>query len=190
MKFAPGSVGETLTRMQGVWHDHIQLYQLNGDRLADDPWSGTPGPAPFENLVYIEFDGQHYRQSNITFRGRPLKTRSFAGILTDGILHFSPLGPGDPTHVGVAAGPGRIIFSALKVTDAWQNYAEPDFLQWLGPRQRTRTTILYRHGIAVRTLFATGKQLSSDPTQRVSCDPRGREGPVHDTLQPTLVFDK
>lgn len=190
MKFPSGSVGETLTAMQGVWHDHIQTFQLNGDVLDDDQWSGTPGLAPFDNLVYVEFDGENYRQTNVTFRGRPLHIRSFQGVLQDGVLRFGHLGPNDPTHIGASAGPGRIIFSPLKVTAAWQNYVEPDFIELLGPGQRSRTTLLYRHGVAVRTMYAAGYKLTPDATQRVAADPRGLVGDVHDVLKPTLVFDK
>ena len=190
MKFPPGSVGETLTAMQGVWHDHIQLYLLNGDVLADDPWSGTPGSAPFDNLVYVEFDGENYRQTNVTFRGRPLHVRSFRGVLQDGLLKFGNLGPNDPLHIGTAAGPGRIIFSPQQVTAAWSNYVEPDFIHLTGAGQRTRTTLLYRHGVAVRTLHASGYMLSPDPSVRVSCDPRGASGPVHELPKPTTSFQK
>jgi len=190
MKFPPGSVGETLTAMQGVWHDHIQLYQLNGDVLDDDAWSGTPGPAPFDNLVYVEFDGENYRQTNVTFRGRPLHVRSFRGILQDGLLKFGHLGPNDPLHIGTAAGPGRIIFSPQQVTAAWSNYVEPDFIHLTGAGQRTRTTLLYRHGVAVRTLHASGYMLSPDPSVRHSCDPRGVDGPVHETPKPTTSFQR
>ena len=190
MNFPPGSVGETLRLMHGVWHDHIQLYQLNGDVLEDDPWSGTPGSAPFDNLVYVDFDGESYKQTNVTFRGRPLHIRSFQGKLQDGILRFGHLGPDDPSHMGAAAGPGRIIYSPLHITPAWQNYSEPDFIQLSGINQRTRVTLLYRHGVAVRTLLATGYKLSPDPTVRHPSDPRGPEGQVHEALKATTVFHR
>lgn len=188
MNVPQGSVLETLLAMQGVWHDHIRLFHLNGEPLADDRWSGTPGPAPFDNLVYVEFDGEVYRQTNVSFRGRPLHVRSFRGVFQDGVLKFGKLGPDDPTHVGVSAGPGRLIFSPLKVTDAWGNYVEPDFIQLTGPGQRTRTTLLYRHGMAVRTMLASGYKVSPDASRRVACDPRGADGPVHAALEPTSVF--
>lgn len=174
--------------MRGVWHDHIQLYHLDGQALHDDQWSGTPGLAPFDNLVYIEFDGELYRQTNVTFRGRPLHVRSFQGIVQDGVLKFGHLGPNDPTHVGVAAGPGRIIFSPSRVTEAWFNYAEPDFIQMTGPNTRARTTLLYRQGIAVRTLHAEGYKLSPDGGKRHPTDPRGQDGPVHSVPGETGVF--
>lgn len=188
MNFPSGSVGETLTAMQGVWHDHIELYRLDGDKLADDQWSGTPGSAPFDNLVYVEFDGEIYRQTNVTFRGRPLHVRSFQGVLRDGILHFGRLGPADPSHIAVSAGPGRLILAPIKYTEAWQKYLEPDFVQLLGPGKRNRTTLLYRQGLAVRSLHASGHRLSPVGSKRLAIDPRGAEGPVHDTLRDTLVF--
>jgi hypothetical protein len=188
MAFAPGSVGETLTMMQGVWHDHIRLFDLAGEALGEDLWSGTPGPSPFDNLVYIDFDGEIYRQTNVTFRGRPLHVRSFRGVLQDGMLRFGTLGPSDPSHVGVAAGPGQLIFSPLKVTEAWQRYVEPDLIQLTGSHQRTRTTLLYREGVAVRTLLATGTKLSPTALTRHPSDPRGSGGPVHDEPRATMVF--
>ena len=68
----PGTVADTLTRMRGVWHDHVEVYDLAGNPLSEDALSGTPGPAPFDNLVYVDFDGFIYRQTNVTFRGRPI----------------------------------------------------------------------------------------------------------------------
>lgn len=190
MIFPSGSVGETLMLMRGVWHDHIELYQLAGEKLGEDNWSGTPGSAPFDNLVYVEFDGEIYRQTNVTFRGRPFHVRSFQGVLQDGLLRFGSLGPQDPSHIGVAAGPGRLIFSPLKVTEAWQKYVEPDFIHLQGVNERSRTTLLYRHGVAVRTLQAQGQRLSPDGSKRHALDPRGLEGSVHETLRDTQVFDR
>ncbi|MBL8045761.1 MAG: hypothetical protein JNL09_04425, partial [Anaerolineales bacterium] len=74
-----GSVAHTLTQMCGVWHDHIEVFDLAGNPLALDEHSGTPGASPWDNLVYVEFDGETYRQTNVTFHGRPLHVRSFAG---------------------------------------------------------------------------------------------------------------
>ncbi len=188
MKFPPGSVGATLMAMRGVWHDQIQLYHLNGDALDEDTWSGTPGSSPYENLVYVEFDGEQYRQTNVCFRGRPLHVRSFQGVLQDGLLRFAQLGPQDPSHVGVAAGPGRIIFAPIAVSPAWEKYVEPDVIELLGPGQRLRTTLLYRHGNAARTLHARGTLLSPDASRRLPYDPRGPDGPVHELVRATQVF--
>ena len=55
--FPVGSVGHNLMQMRGVWHDHVEIFDLAGKPLEDDPLSGTPGAAPFDNLVYIDFDG-------------------------------------------------------------------------------------------------------------------------------------
>ena len=55
--FPVASVAHTLTQLRGVWHDHINLFELDGRKLSDDSQSGSPGAGPFENLVYIDFDG-------------------------------------------------------------------------------------------------------------------------------------
>ena len=190
MNYPSGSVGDTLTKMVGVWHDHIDIYSLDGEPLSEDSLSGTPGSAPFDNIVYVEFDGETYRQTNVTFRGRPLHVRSFQGRFQDGILRFGNLGPNDPQHIGVSGGPGRIIFSPNQITDAWDHYAEPDFIHLQSPSQRSRTTLLYRHGKAIRTLNALGHKICPDASQRVSFDPRGPSGPVHEPLKPSMVFQK
>ena len=188
--FLPGSVGDTLTQMVGVWHDHINVYSLAGEPLSEDAMSGTRGDAPFDNLVYIDFDGMHYRQTNVTFRGRPMHYRSFTGKLQDGILRFGTLGPKDPAHIGISGGPSRIIFCGQKITQAWQNYAEPDFIHLPHPGVRYRTTLLYRNGQAVRSLVACGTKVSPDPTRRFYMDPRGQDGPVHEALKETYVFSE
>lgn len=186
--FPAGTVGHTLTQLVGVWHDHLEVYDPAGQPLAEDAHSGTPGAAPWDNLVYIDFDGQRYRQTNVTFRGRPLHVRSFAGELRAGVLVFDRLGPEAPEHIGVGAGPGVLIFCPRAVDDAWQRYSEPDVIRLLGPGQRTRTTVLYRHGVVVRTLTAYGVRLSPSTAQRLAWDPRGAEGPVHPAPGETQVF--
>lgn len=82
--FPPSSVGHHLLRMRGVWHDHVEIFGLDGTPLAADTWAGAAGAVPFDNLVYIDFDGVTYRQTNVTFRGRPLHVRSFQGTLRGG----------------------------------------------------------------------------------------------------------
>jgi hypothetical protein len=49
-----------------------------------------------------------------------------------------------------------------------------------GDDERTRHTVLYRDGQAIRTLTAKGVRLSKDCRQRHARDPRGAEGPVHE----------
>ncbi|MBE7513612.1 MAG: hypothetical protein HS103_12465 [Anaerolineales bacterium] len=188
--FPPGSVGHSLLMMRGVWHDHIELYHLSGAPLPHDQWSGAPGASPFDNLVYIDFDGVRYTQTNVTFRGRPLHVRSFRGELREGVLHFDLLGPQDPGHIGVSGGVGILMFCASRVTDAMSRYAEPDFLQIMPTGMRLRTTILYRDGIAVRTLTAHGMRIAPLADRRVAFDPRGAEGEVHPTPGETHVFAK
>ena len=70
--FPIGSVGYNLLQLRGVWHDHIELYNLDGTPLDDDSsaGSGTPGPGPFDNLVYIDFDGKDFSLTNVHIRGR------------------------------------------------------------------------------------------------------------------------
>ena len=184
----PGTVADTLTRMRGVWHDHVEIYDLAGNPLSEDSLSGTPGPAPFDNLVYVDFDGLIYRQTNVTFRGRPNHARAFTGRLVDGVLIFDRLGPDAPEHIGVSGGPGVLFFIARVVDDAMKRYSEPDCVRLIGDDQRTRTTVLYRGGVAVRTLTANGVRLSRDPNRRVADDPRGLAGDPHEVRRDTLVF--
>ncbi|NWF70496.1 MAG: hypothetical protein HXY40_15515 [Chloroflexi bacterium] len=190
MNFPIGSVGHSLTQMRGVWHDHVEIFDLAGSPLAEDAHSGTPGAAPFDNLVYIDFDGERYLQTNVTFRGRPLHVRTFSGLLRAGILEFDPLGPQDPGHIGVSGGPGVLFFVARAVSEAWQRYNEPDCIRLLSAATRTRTTVLYRNGVAVRTLTANGHKLAPTAARRLPDDPRGLDGPVHEQSPQTRVFEQ
>jgi len=188
--FPLGSVGHTLTLMSGVWHDHVEVYSPSGEPLPEDAKSGTPGPSPWDNLVYIEFDGQNYKQTNVTFAGRPFHARSFAGELVDGVLYFNKLGPEAPDHIGYSGGPGVVWFGAKHITDSWQTYSEPDCIRLLGPGTRTRTTLLYKDGVAERCLTAMGHKVSPVADRRLSYDPRGLEGEVHEPLRATYAFTR
>lgn len=190
MNFPTGTVGHTLTLMRGVWHDHVEIYDLAGNPLAEDVHSGTPGAAPFDNLVYIDFDGERYRQTNVTFRGRPLHVRTFSGVLRDGVLEFDRLGPQDPGHIGVSGGVGVLFFIARTINESWQRYSEPDCVRLISPSERTRTTVLYRNGVAVRTLTANGYRLAPTADRRLADDPRGIDGAVHEISDDTRVFEK
>lgn len=185
---AIGSVTHTLAAMTGVWHDRVEVFAPDGCALGFDELSGTPGPAPFDNLVYVDFDGERYLQTNVTFRGRPVHTRSFAGRIVDGVLVFDRLGPDDPEHVGVGGGPGVLCFVPRRVTDAWQRYAEPDVIRLTANGVRTRTTVLYRGGSLIRTLTAHGTRIAPVADRRVAWDPRGIDGPVHQERVATEVF--
>ena len=55
--FPVGSVGHNLMQLRGTWHDHVELFELDGQPLSEDSKSGSPGSSPFENLVYVDFDG-------------------------------------------------------------------------------------------------------------------------------------
>ncbi len=182
------SVAETLTAMAGVWRDHVEVFALDGQPLPADEASGTPGPSPWENLVYVEFDGEIYRQTNVTTRGRPLHVRSFTGRLQGGVLAFDALGPDDPEHVGVSAGAGILYFVGRRITPAWSRYAEPDCVRLIDRSARVRSTALYRDGVLVRTLTAHGVRVADKADRRVAWDPRGADGPVHAPRVATEVF--
>jgi hypothetical protein len=188
--FPIGTVGYLLNVMRGVWHDRLEVCALDGQPLDSDPHGRVGGSSPFENLVYLDFDGENYRQTNVTFRGRPLHVRSFTGVLKEGVLHFDKLGPDDPGHIGVAAGHDTLMFIPGQITDALKRYSEPDFIRLNGVSERTRTTVLYRGGIAVRTLNVRGCKLSPDPTPRLTFDPRGADGDVHEIRSATKVFEQ
>jgi hypothetical protein len=186
-QFPVGSVGYNLTLMRGIWHDKIELFELDGTPRSFDTQGGTPGNSPYENLVYIDFDGEFYRQTNVTFRGRPLHVRSFEAKLADGILRFGKLGEGDSGHVGVSGGIGILIFTPVFIDDSWKRYSEPDYISINGDT-RTRNTMLYRDGKLVRTLSVVGQKLSPFADKRMSFDPRGEVGEVHDIQSVTQVF--
>lgn len=174
------SVSDTLRQLRGTWHDRVQLFQLDGTPLEYDALAGSPGPGPFENLVYIDFDGTTMTQTNVTFRGREASAKTFSARIDKGVLVFDSLGKGAYENIGMSAGPGAISYSARHLSDGCQHYFEPDFIQLTGPDTRIRTTLLYRDGKAIRTLRAEGVRLSNDCQQRHKYDPRGLEGPVHE----------
>jgi len=174
--------------MTGVWHDRVEIFSPAGELLAEDPASGSPGPSPFQNLVYVSFDGVRLTQTNVAFHGRPLAARTFSGQMVGGVLHFDPLGADDPGHIGVSGGPGVLFFVAGRLGEATKRYCEPDCVRLLSPGERTRTTVLYRGGEVVRTLTANGVKVAPSADRRVPWDPRGPEGPVHSPVQLTTVF--
>ena len=187
MNFAIGTVGYNLMLMRGIWHDRCELFELDGTPQVEDTQGGTPGKSPYENLVYIDFDGENYRQTNVTFRGRPLHVRSFEAKLIDGILCFGKLGEGDSGHIGVSGGIGILIFTPRIIDESWLRYSEPDYISING-NTRTRNTMLYREGKLVRTLSVVGQKLSPVADKRMPFDPRGEIGEVHDIQSVTEVF--
>jgi hypothetical protein len=180
--FPVGSVAYNLMLLRGTWHDHIELYNLDGTPLDNDSsaGSGSPGPGPFDNLVYIDFDGQDLQLTNVHLRGRELAAKTFKGSLRDNLLVFDPLGPGAYENIGVSGGPGILTFNARQLGPATHTYMEPDFIILTAPGQRVRHTVLYRHGEAVRTLTAKGTRLWPTCDRRHPLDPRGTDGPVHE----------
>lgn len=191
-QFPIGSVGHTLMQMHGVWHDYIELYELDGRHLSDDTnaGSGTPGASPFENLVYIDFDGENFKLTNVHFKGRPLDAKTFSGRLIDGLLVFDELGPGAFRNVGMSGGPGILTFNADRVEKACEIYMEPDFIYLISPNERLRHTVLYRDAVATRTLTARGHRLSPSCAKRLDIDPRGSDGPVHDEPFVTQIWSE
>lgn len=182
---------DDLHEMCGVWHDHVQGYYPDGTVMTYDEHGGTPGAFPYENLVYIDFDGTSYRQTNVTVQGRPLHVRGFVGEVRDGVLRFGQLGPHDPGHLGVSAGPGCIVFLPARLDDpAVRRFADPDYIRLLGADQRTRTTTLYRYGELVRTLRVSGTRITTATDRRVDSDPRGVAGPVHGDVSVTKVYEE
>lgn len=180
--FPIGSVGYNLMLLRGTWHDHIELYNLDGTPLGDDSsaGSGSPGPGPFDNLVYIDFDGSQLQLTNVHIRGREPSAKTFTGTMQDNLLVFDPLGPGAYENIGMSGGPGILTFNARRLGEASNVYMEPDFIMLTAPGERVRHTVLYRHGEAVRTLTAKGTRLSPSCDQRHPLDIRGEHGPVHE----------
>ena len=138
--FPVGSVGYNLMLLRGTWHDHIELYNLDGTPLDDDSTagSGSPGPGPFDNLVYIDFDGEKLSLTNVHIRGRPLAAKTFTGRLRGDLLIFDPLGPGAYENVGMSGGPGILTFNARQLGAATDIYMEPDFIMLTAPGERVR----------------------------------------------------
>ena len=179
-KFATGSVADTLSQLHGVWHDHVELFELDGQPLAEDNKAGSPGASPFQNLVYIDFNGSRLTLTNVHLQGRATKAKTFTGEIRDGLLVFDSLGPGAYENVGMSGGPGILTFTARKLDASTDVYLEPDFIIVTAPGARTRHTVLYRDGQAIRTLTAKGIRISEDCSVRHARDPRGTSGAVHE----------
>lgn len=183
-----GTVAANLGMMVGVWHDVLQGFHPDGTPMTEDVVGAVPGPYPYDNLVYIDFDGTWLTQTNVTFAGRPYHHRTFRAEVVDGVLRFAQLGPDDPGHIGVAAGPGNLVFLPSRLDAAGLlTYSDPDYVRIDGDT-RTRVTTLYKDNRVVRTMLATGTRLTTDTSQRVEQDPRGADGPVHETLSATNAF--
>ena len=175
-----GSVQHNLSLLRGTWHDRVELFELDGSELSEDSLAGSPGESPFENLVYIDFDGEHLSLTNVHIKGRAAPAKTFTGRMRDGLLVFDELGPGAYENVGMSGGPGILTFAARELGKATDVYAEPDFIIITGEGERTRHTVLYRSGVAIRTLTARGTRLTQDCDKRHEWDPRGPDGPVHE----------
>ncbi len=175
--------------MVGVWRDHLVAYTADGEPLTHDDSGGAPGAFPFENLVYIDFDGRDYTQTNVVVSGRPPHQRTFTATVSDGVFRFDELGPEAPEHVGVSGGPGLIWFVAERITDVGvSRYAEPDLIRIEGDR-RWRNTALWRNGTLVRLLAVEGDRVGLDTTRPHELDPRGSDVSVHGTRSVTHHYE-
>jgi len=179
-KYPTGSVAYNLGLLHGTWHDTVEIFELDGSELSEDSLAGSPGDSPFENLVYIDFDGKSLKLTNVHIRGREPAAKTFTGSMRDGLLVFDELGPGAYENVGMSGGPGILTFGPRELNRATDVYAEPDFIIVTAAGKRTRHTVLYRHGKAIRTLTARGERLVESCDTRHELDPRGIEGPVHE----------
>ncbi len=184
----PGTVRDNLESMHGTWHDVIELFDLDGTPLSEDKASGSPGKSPFENLVYFDFDGSELALTNVHIKGRPPAARTFKARLVEGVLIFDSLGPGAFENIGMSGGPGVLTFNARVIDAASRVYQEPDFIYQPTPDSRIRHTVLYRDAIAVRTLTAHGTRLAETCTRRHPLDPRGKDGPVHETPTEATIW--
>jgi len=179
-QYPVGSVQYNLSLLTGTWHDHVELFELDGGELSDDSLAGSPGESPFENLVYIDFDGERLSLTNVHIRGRAPSAKTFTGRMRDGLLVFDSLGPGAYENVGISGGPGILTFTARELGAATDVYAEPDFIIVTADGERTRHTVLYRDRKAIRTLTAKGERLDRNCDVRHELDPRGPDGSVHE----------
>lgn len=179
----------TLSDLRGVWRDRLTAVDGAGRVVNHDPHGGVPGAFPYENLVYIDFDGERFVQTSVVLSGREPAVRTFEARRRDDTLVFTPLGPGAPTIIGVSAVRGHLWFVADDIVhDGISRYAEPDHIHVEGDR-RWRHTVLWRHGALVRVMHVAGSLLSRDTSRRRDDDPRGVDGPVHDTRSEVEMYD-
>ena len=170
----------TLADLVGVWHDHLSAVDGAGRAVAFDPHGGIPGEFPYENLVYIDFDGTRFTQTSVVVSGRAPAIRTFEASLEGDTLRFVPLGPGAPDIVGISPVRGELWFVADSIVhDGITRYAEPDHIRVDGDR-RWRDTVLWRYGDVVRVMHVSGQRLTRDTSRRADIDPRGSVGSVHD----------
>ena len=180
---------ETLGALVGVWRDHLSAVDQNGIAIAYDPHGGVPGEFPYENLVYIDFDGDNFVQTSVVLSGRDTAVRTFEAKRVDETLVFTPLGPGAPRIVGVSPVLGHLWFVADDIVhDGISRYAEPDHIRVDGDH-RWRDTVLWRHGTIVRVMHVRGELLTRDTSRRLDIDPRGVSGRVHDIRSEVEMYE-
>ena len=181
----------TLDTMRGVWRDELTAFGPTGEPLAWDDAGGVPGPFPYSNLVYVDFDGERFQQTNVVLAGRAFHQRSFTATVTGGVLRFDQLGPEAPVHVGVSGGPGIIWFVAEDLT-----------APGLRPLRRTRCHHGDRRPTHPGHRAVAGRPAGSHharrrhPTHvrhdasRSTLDPRGVDHPVHGERSVTAQYQE
>ena len=178
-----------LFAMCGVWRDTCRAYDPTGDEIYYDHAGGAPGEFPFDNLVYVDFDGERYLQTNVSVDRTTLQERTFGATVANACLTFDRLGPEAPRHVGHSGGPGLIWFVAADCGDpGLRNYCEPDLIRLEGDR-RWRNTVLWRDRSIARLLRVEGVRLSQDTAVRHQLDPRP-PGPVHGARSQTTHYQR
>lgn len=183
------ALAATLLDLRGVWRDRLTAVDGSGREVTHDPHGGVPGAFPYENLVYIDFDGEHFVQTSVVSSGRDPAVRTFEARRNGETLVFTRLGPGAPNIVGISPMRGHLWFVADDILhDGISRYAEPDHVHVEGDR-RWRHTVLWRHGSLVRVMHVAGSLLGRDTSRRRSDDPRGADGPVHDTRSEVEMYE-
>lgn len=178
----------TLGALAGIWRDRLTAVDGSGNDVSYDPHGGIPGEFPYENLVYVDFDGECFRQTSVVLAGRAPAVRTFEAHRVGETLRFVPLGPGAPAIVGISPVRGHLWFVAEPIThEGISRYAEPDHIHVEGDR-RWRHTVLWRHGELVRVMHVAGERLARSATVRHESDPRGATGGVHDALSEVDMY--
>ena len=83
---ADSSVAANLALFHGVWLDRVVAYHPDGTAMDHDEGGTAAGPFPYQQLVYLDFDGTRLTQTNLPVRGRPPVPRTFRATVVHGVL--------------------------------------------------------------------------------------------------------
>ena len=108
----------SLSDLRGVWRDRLTAVDGSGRDVTHDPHGGVPGAFPYENLVYIDFDGERYVQTSVVSSRRDPAVRTFEARRNGETLVFTTLGPGAPNIVGISPVRGHLWFVADDIDPA------------------------------------------------------------------------